>query len=162
MTGKGWRKGRKGWSNDKRGAIEGLPLYLLIIIIITAVSIGIVMGLLNMAKPPQALGTVSLSTPLIAVKDDGSGIYKNDSVSLTVTVTDSSGNRLKDAVVTLSGDNIKKADGTNPYGRTDANGEAKFTGLKCSVVGSGTNPITVTVEKSGFGKKVLDIPVVAE
>ncbi len=162
MTGKGWRKGRKGWSNDKRGAIEGLPLYLLIIIIITAVSIGIVMGLLNMAKPPQALGTVSLSTPLIAVKDDGSGIYKNDSVSLTVTVTDSSGNRLKDAVVSLSGDNIKKADGTNPYGRTDANGEAKFTGLKCSVVGSGTNPITVTVEKSGFGKKVLDIPVVAE
>jgi hypothetical protein len=79
-----------------------------------------------------------------------------------VTVTDSSGNRLKDAVVTLSGDDIKKADGTNPYGRTDANGEAKFTGLKCSIVGSGTNPITVTVEKSGYGKKVLDIPVVQE
>jgi len=162
MTGEDRRKGRKGLRNDRKGAIEGLPLYLLIIIIITAVSIGIVMGLLNMAKPPQALGTVSLSTPLIAVRDDGSGIYRNDSVSLTVTVTDSSGNRLKDAVVSLSGDNIKKADGTNPYGRTDLNGEAKFTNLKCSVVGSGTNPITVTVEKSGFGKKVLDIPVVAE
>ena len=162
MSGKGWRKEGRSWRKNRNGAIEGLPLYLLIIIIITAVSIGIVMGLLNMAKPPQALGTVSLSTPLIAVKDDGSGIYKNDSVSLTVTVTDSSGDRLKDAVVTLSGDNIKRADGTNPYARTDSNGEARFAGLKCSCVGSGTNPITVTVEKSGFGKKVLDIPVVAE
>jgi hypothetical protein len=162
MAGKDWRKDGRGWGKDRNGAIEGLPLYLLIIIIITAVSIGIVMGLLNMVKPPQALGTVSLSTPLISVKDDGSGISKNDSVSLTVTVTDSSGNRLKDAVVTLSGDNIKKSDGTNPYGRTDANGEARFSGLKCSIVGSGTNPITVTVEKSGFGKKVLDIPVVQE
>ena len=162
MSGKGWRKEGRSWRKNRNGAIEGLPLYLLIIIIITAVSIGIVMGLLNMAKPPQALGTVSLSTPLIAVKDDGSGIYKNDSVSLTVTVTDSSGDRLKDAVVTLSGDNIKRADGTNPYARTDSNGEARFSGLKCSCVGSGTNPITVTVEKGGFGKKVLDIPVVAE
>ena len=155
MTGKGLR-------HDKRGAIEGLPLYLLIIIIITAVSIGIVMGLLNMAKPPQALGAVSLSTPLISVRDDGSGTFRNDSVSLTVTVTDGSGNRLKDAVVTLSGDNIKRADGATPYARTDGNGEAKFANLRCSVVGYGTNPITVTVEKAGFGKKVLDIPVVQE
>jgi|GEM_PF-1754347 len=152
----------RGWRKNRRGAIEGLPLYLLIIIIITAVSIGIVMGLLNLAKPPQALGTVSLSTPLVAVRDDGSGIYKNESVNLTVTVTDSSGNRLKDAVVTLSGNGIKRPDGTNPYARTDGNGEARFSNLKCSVVGSATNPITVTVEKSGFGKKVLDIPVVAE
>ncbi len=162
MGGRGLRNLGRRWYRDRNGAIEGLPLYLLIIIIITAVSIGIVMGLLNMAKPPQTLGTVSLSTPLVAVRDDGSGICINDSVNLTVTVTDSSGNRLRDAVVVLSGDNIKEADGTNPYGRTDQNGQARFSGLKCSVVGAATNPITVTVEKSGYGKKVLDIPVVQE
>ena len=65
-------------------------------------------------------------------------------------------------MVTLSGNNIKRPDGTNPYARTDSDGKARFSDLSCSVVGQATNPITVTVEKSGYGKKVLDIPVVAE
>ena len=156
MTGNGWR-------HNIKGAIEGLPLYLLIIIIIAAVSIGIVMGLLNMAKPPQTLGTVGLSTPLVAVQDlNGDGISENGSFSLTVTVCDGTGNRLAGAVVSLNGDDVKKADGTNPYAITDPSGQARFTGLSCAIVGSGTNPITVTIEKSGYGHKTLDIPVVQQ
>ncbi|MEM2868820.1 MAG: Ig-like domain-containing protein [Thermoplasmata archaeon] len=149
------------WRRSDGGAIEGLPLYLLIIVIITAVSIGIVFGMLSLAKPPQALGSVSVSPQLVVVSDkDGDGIWANESVAITVTVTDSSGNRLAGAVVTLQGNNIKTREGSKPYATTDANGEAKFTGLRCSVVGSGAGPIIVTIEKPGYGKKVLDIPVV--
>ncbi len=149
------------WRRSREGAIEGLPLYLLIIVIITAVSIGIVFGMLSLAKPPQALGSVSLSPQMVVVSDrDGDGTWTNESVSLTVVVTDSSGNRLPGAVVTLAGNGIKTGSGTNPYATTDSEGKAAFTGLKCSVVGSGAGPITVTIEKAGYGKKVMDIPVV--
>jgi len=151
------------WRRRREAAIEGLPLYLLIIIIITAVSIGIVMSMLNMAKPPQTLGSVNLSTPVVVVRDSNNdSIYDNNSISLTVTVTDSSGNKLSGAVVTLTGNDIKTPSGTNPYATTGSDGKATFTGLKCSVIGTGANPITVTIEKSGYGKKTLDLPVVCE
>lgn len=149
------------YKKNSRAAIEGLPLYLLIIIIITAVSIGIVMGLLNMAKPPQTLGAVTYAPQLVAVSySNASGNYENNSFSVTVTVTDGSGNRLSGAVVTLTGNNIKDSTDKNPYLTTDSNGQAKFSGLKCSVVGTSSSPITITVEKGGFGKKTLDLPVV--
>ena len=144
--------------SNTRAAIEGLPLYLLIIIIITAVSIGIVLSLLNMVKPPQTLGDVSLSIPLVEVQDDGTGTYVNQSFSLDVTVTDGSGNRLSDAVVTLSGNDIKMNGGAAYL--TTKDGKAAFTQLSCSVVGAGTNPIVVTIEKSGYGKKTVELPVV--
>ena len=143
---------------DTRAAIEGLPLYLLIIIIITAVSIGIVMGMLNMAKPPQTIGGVDLSIPLVEVRDDGTGHFVNESFNLNVTVTDGSGNKLSGVVVTLGGNSIKM-NGAAAY-LTTKDGVASFTKLSCSVVGSGTNPIVVTIEKSGFGKKTIELPVV--
>jgi len=151
MTGLAYRR-------NTRAAIEGLPLYLLIIIIITAVSIGIVMGMLNMVKPPQTIGNVSISPEAIEVRDDGTGTYVNSSFSLNVTVTDGSGNRLSGAVVTLGGNNVKM-DGGAAY-LTTKDGKASFTKLSCSLVGAGTNPIIVTIEKSGYGKKTVDLIVV--
>jgi len=151
------------WRKRNDAAIEGLPLYLLIIIIITAVSIGIVMTMLNMAKPPQTLGQVSLSTPVVVLNDPNKdGTYNNDSVSLVVTVTDSSGNKLSGAVITLTGNDIKTSACGNPYATTGSDGKASFSGLKCSVIGTGANPILITIEKSGYGKKTLDLPVVCE
>ena len=146
------------YRRNTRAAIEGLPLYLLIIIIITAVSIGIVMGLLNMVKPPQTIGDISLSIPLVEVRDDGTGTYVNQSFSLNVTVTDGSGNKISGAVVTLSGDSIKMNGGAAYL--TTKDGTAPFKQLSCSVVGAGTNPIVITVEKSGYGKKTIELPVV--
>jgi hypothetical protein len=146
------------YRRNTRAAIEGLPLYLLIIIIITAVSIGIVMGLLNMAKPPQTLGDISLSIPVVETHDDGTGTYVNSSFSLNVTVTDGSGNRISGAVVTLGGNSIKM-NGAAAY-LTTKDGKASFSQLSCSLVGTGTNPIVVTIEKSGYGKKTIELPVV--
>ncbi|MGQ9583706.1 MAG: carboxypeptidase-like regulatory domain-containing protein [Thermoplasmatota archaeon] len=163
MAKKVWRGSNRtgALQRNDRGAIEGLPLYLLIIVIITAVSIGIVFGMLGLAKPPQALGSVSLSPQLVVLSDrDGDGTWTNESVALTIIVTDSSGNRLPGAVVTLTGNGIKTPSGTNPYATTNSDGMAVFTGLKCSVVGSGAGPIVVTIEKAGYGKKVMDVPVV--
>ena len=146
------------YRRNTRAAIEGLPLYLLIIIIITVVSIGIILGLLNMVKPPQTIGDISLSIPLVEVRDDGTGTYVNSSFNLSVTVTDGSGNKLSGVVVTLSGDSIKMNGGA-AY-NTTRDGTASFNQLSCSVIGAGTNPIVITIEKSGYGKKTLELPVV--
>lgn len=116
------------------------------------------MGLLNMAKPPPTIGCVSLSPEVIEARDDGNGTYVNDSFSLNITVTDGSGSRLSGAVVTLSGDNIKMNGGA-AYAITK-DGKASFTQLSCSLAGAGTNPIVVTVEKSGYGKKTQELIVV--
>lgn len=151
------------YRRDRRAAIEGLPLYLLILVIITAVSIGIVLGLLSLAKPPQTLGAVTVDPQVIAVSDpNGDSIYDASNANITVTVTDGSGNRLSGAVVTLSGNNITDTGGKKPFLTTNSDGQAKFSGLKCSVVGSGTNPILITIEKAGYGKKTLDLPVVQQ
>lgn len=145
---------------DKSGAIEGFPLYLMIIIIITVVGIGIVLGLLSQVEPPKTMKTVSISPETVEVKDpDGDDVYTNNDFSVTIRVTDSSGDGIKGAVITLEGCNVKDG-GTRPYGKTDSDGKLTLSGLSCEVVGDDTGHITVTVEKSGMGKKTSEIVVI--
>lgn len=153
----------RGFVRMKDGAIEGMPLYLLIIVIITVVSIGIIVGLMSAFKPPATFGDIHVEPNVIVVHlDKTTGIYKNDSIDITVIVSDSQGNRVEGAVVSLEGNNISTQDNRRPYGTTDSNGMKVFKGLKCQVIGTGTYPIKVKIEKSGYPSKTIDIPVVKE
>jgi len=149
-----------GFRLDRNGAIEGLPLYLIIIIVITVLGLGIILGMMNMVKPPKTMDKIVLSKEVIEVKDvNKNGTYSASGQAETVKVVDSNGDPIKGAIVTLSGCNVKEA-GKTAYGTTDSNGELKFTSLSCEVLGTDTGHINVAVEKSGMGKKTATITVV--
>jgi hypothetical protein len=150
------------FSRNRTGAIEGFPLYLVIVIIIAVVSVVIVMGMLNSVNPPKTIKEVLVVEPTaVTVKDgDGNGIYEPEKpFAIKVKVVDNNGDAVKGAVVTISGDSVKKSSGEAAYGTTDENGELQLTGLTCQVVG-GTSPLTIKAEKSGFGEKTTTLPVV--
>jgi hypothetical protein len=149
-----------GFKHDRKGAIEGLPLYLIIIIVITVIGLGIILGMMNTIKPPKTIDKVVLSKEVIIVEDGNTdGIYSASKEALTIKVVDSNGDPIKGAVVTLSGCNVKE-NGTTAFGTTDSNGELKFKALSCEVLGTDTGHINVVVEKSGLGKKTAVITVI--
>jgi protocatechuate 3,4-dioxygenase beta subunit len=151
---------RFGFKRDRSAAIEGLPLYLIIIVVITVVGLGIILGLMNTIKTPKTIDKVVLSKEVVEVTDtDKDGTYTTTNQAVTVKVVDSNGDPIKGAVVRLTGCNVKENGGT-AYGTTDSNGEVKFTKLSCEVIGSDTGHITVEVEKSGMGKKTATITVI--
>jgi protocatechuate 3,4-dioxygenase beta subunit len=151
---------RHGFKSDRNGAIEGLPLYLIIIIVITVIGLGIILGMMNTIKPPKTLDKVVPSKETIEVKDDNKdGTYEAKNQALTVKVVDNNGDPIKGAVVTLTGCNVSNA-GKTAYGTTDSNGEVKFTALNCQVIGTDTAHIQITAEKSGMGKKTVTITVI--
>jgi len=151
---------RRIFKKDDSGAIEGLPLYLIIIIVITVLGLGIVLGMMNMVKPPTTLDKISISPEIIEVKDvDGDGTYNVTGKSVTVKVVDSNGDPVKGAMVRLTGCNVKEG-GATAYGTTDSNGEVKFEDVYCEVLGTDTGHIDVEVEKSGLGKKTGTITII--
>jgi len=151
---------KHGLRSDRSGAIEGLPLYLIIIIVITVLGLGIILGMMNTIKPPKKIEKIVLSTETIAVKDDNKdGTYEVKNQALTVKVVDNNGDPIKGAVVRLTGCNVSEG-GTTAYGTTDSNGELKFKALSCQVIGTDTGHITVAVEKSGMGKLEATITVI--
>jgi hypothetical protein len=160
MSTRGYFRKRGRFAGSRSGAIEGFPLYLIIIIVITVLGLGIVLGLMNTVKPPTTLDKVNITPEVIEVKDpDGDGTYNVTGKTVTVKVIDSNGDPVKGAVVRLTGCNVKDG-GKTAYGTTDGNGEYKFTQLYCEVVGTDTGHIDVEVEKSGLGKKTGRMTVI--
>jgi hypothetical protein len=160
MSAKSLGPRKLGFKLDRNGAIEGLPLYLIIIIVITVLGLGIILGMMNTIKPPKTMDKVVLSKEVIEVKDvNKNGTYSATGQAETVKVVDSNGDPVKGAVVTLTGCNVKEA-GKTAYGTTDSNGELKFKALSCEVLGTDTGHINVAVEKSGMGKKTATITIV--
>lgn len=51
---------KRAWNKDKHGAIEGLPLYLLIMVIIAVVAVAAILGF--MIQPGQQVGDVKILT----------------------------------------------------------------------------------------------------
>ncbi len=144
------------------GGIEGLPLQLLIMVVVAGLGLTIIMGWMNSIAAPHSIGEVFVTPPQIAVfDDDGDGVYTNDGVAITVTVTDENGDRLEGATVVLEGANAKSADGTPARGVTDSNGQVLFTSLRVECFGSKLTTITVTVAKGDYGiDSSYDIPVI--
>lgn len=148
--------------DDRCGAIEGLPLYLIIIIVITVVGLGIVLAMLNAVQPPNYIDKVIVTPDTIEATDpDGDETYTAAHKGVTVKVVDTNGDPVKGAMVRLTGCNVKEG-GKTAYGKTDSKGEIMFSSLSCEVVGTDTGHIEIEVEKNDMGKKkavLLVVPV---
>ena len=153
---------RRGLGRDSFGGIEGLPLQLLIMVVVAGLGLTIIMGWMNSIAAPHSIGDVFVTPPQIVVfDDDGDGVYTNDGVALTVTVTDENGDRLEGATVVLEGANARTADGGPARGVTDSNGQVLFRDLSIECFGSKLTTITVTVAKGDYGvDSSSEIPVI--
>ncbi len=156
------RKGYACLRDDDRGGIEGLPLQLLIMVVVAGLGLTIIMGWMNSISAPHSIGEVFVSPSEIPVYDpDEDGLYTNDKVTITVTVTDQSGDRLEGATVVLDGANIELVGGGQARGVTDDSGQVVLSDLKVELFGSRLTTIVVTVAKGDYGvDSSYQIPVI--
>ena len=156
------KKGNGRMMDDRSGGIEGLPLQLLIMVVVAGLGLTIIMGWMNSISAPHSIGDIYVNPSEIIVKDpDGDGLYTRDGITVSVTVTDESGDRLEGATVLLDGANVETKDGQPPRGVTDESGQVVLENLKVELFGSGLTTITVTVAKGDYGiDSSYEIPVI--
>ncbi|MEM3395710.1 MAG: hypothetical protein QXE27_07195 [Thermoplasmata archaeon] len=99
---------------NRKGALEGLPLYLLIMVIIIALGTGIIWGYLQYFNKPN------LKTLVVEPKQ----IPNNIQSTIEFWAYDNKNSPLQDVVIELKGVNVINADKIT---RTDAKGYAKVT-----------------------------------
>jgi hypothetical protein len=129
-------------NSDNNGAVEGLPLQLIIMVAVAAIVMVIVLGWLAPWKNKVDLDTLTVS-PLTA--------SNNQQVTIVVTAWDTKGNHLEGVVIEMSGSNVGPVVLT-----TGADGTASFTVTPS--IPTGTNNIniigkytgTVYTEKTAF------------
>lgn len=129
--------------DDRNGAVEGLPLQLIIMVAIAAIVIVIILGWLAPWQSKVDLNSITVS-PQTAV--DG------NTTTLTITAWDTKDNHLEGVVIQATGCNIGTLVGT-----TDANGVVTFTvtpdipnGQTGQITIKGTYTGTIQVEKTAF------------
>ncbi|UCE37434.1 MAG: carboxypeptidase regulatory-like domain-containing protein [Thermoplasmata archaeon] len=151
----------KKLSWDEKGALEGLPLYLIILVVIAAIAIVIIIAWLNSISTPKSFGTISPDPNQITLTDDnGDGFSSTESGTLKIIVRDSDNNKVKGATVTLSGCDVSFSSGGTAWAETNENGEAAFSGLHLEVEEGTMDSLSVTVKKSGYPDKGIEVPVV--
>ena len=128
---------------DRKGAVEGLPLQLIIMVAIAAIVMVIILGWL---APWQS------KVDLNSIEVDPQTANDGESVILTITAWDTKDNHLEGVVVEATGCNV----GTQ-VGTTDENGQVVFTvtpdvpsGQTGQISIKGTFTGTVQLEKTAF------------
>jgi hypothetical protein len=100
--------------NDERASVEGMPLYMLIMVVVVVAAIGIMTGLMG-AFSGQNLGEISADPDVIEISG-GEG-----KTTFTVSVEDTEGRPIEGATVYIEGEGVATA------AKTDADGTATFT-----------------------------------
>lgn len=135
-----WRveemKLHRKFQKDRAGAVEGLPLQLIIMVAIAAIVIVIILGWLAPWQNKVDLNSLEVS-PQTA--DDGV------ETTLTITAWDTKDNHLEGVVIEATGCNIGTLVGT-----TDANGQVTFTITPDIPSGGGTGQISIKGTYTGI------------
>lgn len=154
------------WRNNRRGALEGVPLYLIILIIIAAIVVVIVLGWLATVQHPTigSVTTVVAGSSTMTVSGsftctstsywcftpvNSTGgchyIYNQPTTApaIQVTVQDNHGNNLQGATVTLTASGSLNFTGSN-IANTGTNGVASFSQFS-GFVGPNTQSGTISV-----------------
>jgi len=132
--------------NDERASVEGMPLYMLIMVVVVVISIGILTGIMGGFKG-QSIGAVSADPGTIDVPADGG------QVAFTVTVKDTDGRAIEGATVLVQGAGVTTA------AKTDGAGRASFA-IEVDLGASAVGELSVRVTHHGtFGEQTRDTSV---
>ncbi len=141
---------RKKFCWDEKGALEGLPLYLIILVVITAIAIVIMITWLSTMQKPD-LDSIEIS----GTEGDGT-LIENQAYDIVVTAKGTNGKGLEDVSVKLEGAGISKTL------KTQSGGSVTFTGVTPDLpANTYTGSITVTATYTGnvLVTKTTTIPV---
>ena len=142
---------------NRKGGIEGLPLQLMIVIIIASLGLAMMVGWMGNIEGPKAIGDIESE-----VTEQSQGRY-GESVTLTVTVYDMSGNPVEGADVLVTGlgaessassgisglfGHKNSSDKGVPHGVTDSQGRIVLTFNLNTSVDYGY--LNIEVSKSGY------------
>lgn len=121
---------------DDEGALEGLPLYLIILVVVAGIGTAIIAGWMMSAQSTE-LGSME-------VVEEDRIISENSGETITIKAYDQDGNPLQGAVVTLEGSGVTKS------GQTDSEGECDISNVRAELP-SNDNFGTIDVEVSYTG-----------
>ncbi|TLZ67242.1 MAG: hypothetical protein E6K16_01105 [Methanobacteriota archaeon] len=146
---------------DERGAIEGLPLQLMIAVIVAGIALAIILGWVLSIQTPNAIARVDATPETVNIQGVPLAQEATKTVTITVRAYDQKGNAIPGIVVSLRGAGVQTA-GTDAGDGTSDN-TATFLNVRVSVpANSLTAKIDVTVEASGFPTKTNQILVVRQ
>ncbi|MGC8912343.1 MAG: hypothetical protein ACP5JR_02330 [Thermoplasmata archaeon] len=132
-------KNMRRYKVNRKGALEGLPLYLIIMVIIAAVGIAILVGWMYMVKKPE-LDHISI---------DNTDLTVGNTVTVTVTAYDVNGKVLEGVEIHLEGC------GVDQKKLTDKNGQAAFDVTPTLPMNVHTGEIKVTAQYTGTTMKIV-------
>jgi hypothetical protein len=129
---------RKRINRNENGALEGLPLYLIIMVVIAAVAIVIIISWLGTVQNTD-LDDIEIT----GTENDGT-LTEGQTYSITITAKGNNGKNLEGVSVKIEGAGISKTL------KTQSDGKATFTGLTPDLpANTFTDEITVTASYTG-------------
>lgn len=137
---------------NRKGAVEGLPLQLMIIVMVAALGTGVIVSWMDSVETPKYIGDIDVTSGNILQSRSGM-------INVDISVTDENGNPLEGAVVVLSGCGITDNYGKTPNGITNESGKVQLYGLKVNK-SSSIGYVDVEISKSGYGSKDARIVVI--
>lgn len=145
---------------DEMGGIEGMPLQLMILVIVTGLVLAVVLGWTLSIPGPTVIKSVSTDPASVDLGNVPEDATASKTLTIRVTAYDAKNAPLKDAVVTLGGAIARtyvSADGDD--GALD--GTATFAGVLVSLPPYvSVGEVTITIQKAGYPSKAWSIPVV--
>ncbi len=132
-------KVRRKLSWDNKGALEGLPLYLIILVVIAAVAIVVIFSYLSVLK------TVELAK--IEVYIDGQKVDPLETTegnhNVYIVAIGDDGSKLKDVTITMTGA------GVNSAKKTDSDGKAEFGTIDFTIVTGNFDDVHIEASYEG-------------
>ena len=129
------------------GAIEGMPLQLLIMAIVAVIVLGIILGWIYILSDTDPM------IDRIVVDPDEVHLSGTTTPSLTITVLDTDGNNVKGVVIVISGCNLDIVKELEA-----GTGSIQLTGIDLPY-GRPTGYLSIVAERSGMGRKTTDVVV---
>ncbi|MFQ6106499.1 MAG: carboxypeptidase-like regulatory domain-containing protein [Thermoplasmata archaeon] len=148
----------KTFRMNSSGAVEGLPLQLLVAVVVTGIVLAMILGWLTSIETPKSIRSVQITDGKEQIdsieydSETGSVLPKK----ITVLVLDQDLNPLAGALVLVQGCGVAE------YKTTDEDGEARIDVSDAFLPDSGTplGHLDIVVEKSGYIRLDRAIPVV--
>lgn len=148
---------KRSW--NKYGAIEGLPLQLLIVVIVAGVALAIMLGWVFSIQSVNVIKSISADPDRIEITGSSIDQEAKKTLTIKVRVYDQNNNPLSNVVVSLNGAGVLSTHADDDDGTVD--GMVTFSSVQAKVpIGQTTATIKVTAEKAGFPTKETSILVV--